>query len=81
MKKNKKLKEYCVHITGQMIEVEGIMATSPEEAEILAMEQYNGGDFGNVGNIEVMRVCHCSKDEATDNDIDNKVCDNCEKKL
>lgn len=74
-------KEYCVHIYEQYHEVEGIMATSPEEAELKAVKHFNNGNYDQISSVEVMRVCHCNEDEATDNDITNKVCDNCGKKL
>jgi hypothetical protein len=70
-------KEYCVHIYPQYHEVENIMATSAGEAEVIAMNLYNRGDYSVVGNIEVMRVCSCS----TDSPADYKKCDNCGKKL
>ena len=79
MKKTKK--EYCVHIYEQYHEYENIMATSPEQAELIAVERHNGGNYDEISQVEIMQVCHCNEDEATDNDIENKVCDNCGKKL
>lgn len=77
----KKEKEFCVHIHHRPYEYENIIAESPEKAELYALEVHNGGNYDDIGNIEVMQVCHCDEDTATDNDITNITCDNCGKTL
>lgn len=83
MTMNKKKKEYCVHIYREgdyddMVEMEGIMAHNEKEARKMAIDMYI---VETIGSTEAMRVHHCTKDYACDNDIKNKTCDNCGKKL
>lgn len=82
MIKLKKKKEYCVHITPQAFEYENIMAETPEQAELIAVRLHNGGNYDEVGDIEVMRVHHCEDmDTATDNPLDETHCLCCGEKL
>jgi len=70
-------KEYCVHVYEQAHQYENIQATSPQQAELLAVRRHNGGDYNTIDHIEVMRTCKCG----LDNDIANEKCDDCGKKL
>jgi hypothetical protein len=76
--KQKTKKEYCVHIYEPCHEIEDIWTTSPQKAELMAMDRFNGGDYQDIANVEVMVVCqNCH----TDNDLDEKVCGSCGEKL
>lgn len=73
-----KTKTYCVHIykRADVEYVESIKAKNPQEAELKAIAQ-RGGDYDGIHSVEVMRECSCG----TDNDLDEKRCQNCNKKL
>jgi hypothetical protein len=85
--KIKTKKEYCVHITLCDYIMENIMAKTPAEAKRIATKRWEleAPNFvcesQEIANMEIMQVCHCGWNQATDNDIINKVCDNCGKKL
>lgn len=72
------MKTYCVHIYPRMLEYENIKAKTPAQAlrEVLLLEWPDEAE--EIGSTEVMLTCrHCD----TDNDCDNKTCEECGKKL
>jgi hypothetical protein len=71
-----KLKTYCVHVYPAMIDYESIKAKSPEDAEDKVLRT-EWPMHNQVDHVEVMRQCDCGQD----NDLDNKKCDSCGKKL
>ena len=77
MKKNIKTKTYCVHVYEQAHQYENIKATSPEQAEMIVIKREWNGDYNNIGSVEIMRQCDCGYD----NELANRKCDECGKKL
>ena len=70
-------KTYCVHVYMRPYEYENVKAKSPQDAEDQILRR-EFPDTEEVSNVEVMVQCpHCG----TDNDTDNKKCEDCGRKL
>jgi len=74
-----KSKLYCVHVYPAMIDYESIKADTPDEAiqQVLDREWPYCDENQSIDHTEVMRQCECGYD----NDITNKKCEDCGKKL
>ncbi len=70
------MQTYCVHIYPRAYEYESIKAKTPKDAERKAVRAA-AMDYEDIERLEVMRECECG----TDNDPENKTCEECGKKL